>query len=270
MPPLRKPAVAGSFYPSDPKRLTQEMGRCLDFPPRPKKRAVGVVSPHAGSIYSGRVAGELYSQINIPDRLILLSPNHTGYGVPFSIWPKGSWETPLGKAKVDEELAASFMNQCPLLEEDEEAHQTEHSIEVQIPFLQFLKKQFAFVPLTLSHVSYSDCVTVGHALAKTIRFSKKPVLIVASSDMNHYENQKIAEEKDRLAIEQILRLDPKGLYETVHQKRISMCGVIPTTVMLVAAQGLEATKAELVRHATSGEVTKDYGSVVGYASLIVS
>ncbi|MBI2082541.1 MAG: AmmeMemoRadiSam system protein B [Deltaproteobacteria bacterium] len=269
MPPLRQPAVAGSFYPSDPKKLSEELKRCLDFPPRPKKTSIGVVVPHAGYIYSGRVAGELYSQINIPDRLIIMSPNHTGYGVPFSIWPRGEWETPLGKAKVDEELAASFMNQCPLLKEDEEAHQFEHSLEVQIPFVQYLKKDFAFVPITFSHLRFEQCVEVGQAIAEIIQKSKQPILIIASSDMNHYESQKIAETKDQLAIGQILKLDPKGLYETVHQTQVSMCGIIPTTVMLVAARELGATKVELVHHATSGDVTKDYGSVVGYASLIV-
>lgn len=267
---IRHPAVAGYFYPGDPESLRLELKRCLSHQAPTKKKAIGIVAPHAGYRYSGGVAGEVYGQVEIPDRLIVMSPNHTGEGAPYSIWPRGEWQTPLGNAKVDEELAAHFMKNCPLLKEDIEAHRGEHSLEVQIPFLQFLKKDFQFVPLTLSHIPFEQCRKVGLALAKTIRESKNPVLIVASSDMNHFENQQVAEKKDFLAIERVRAVDPQGLYETVGKNSISMCGIIPATVLLVAARELGATKGDLVRHATSGDVTGDYGSVVGYAGLIIA
>lgn len=267
--PIRKPAVAGYFYPGEPDSLRKELERCLSAPPSQKK-AIGIVSPHAGYIYSGGVAGEVYQRVELPNRFIILSPNHTGAGEPYSIMPEGEWATPLGSAQIDEELAKKFMGRCPLLTEDLEAHRTEHSLEVQIPFLQYLKKDFRFVPVTLSYISYKACEEVGRALAKTIRETQDPILIIASSDMNHYESQQIAERKDFLAIEKIEALDPQGLYETVKKNGISMCGIIPTTIMLVAAKELGATKGELIRHATSGDVTGDYGSVVGYAGLIIS
>ncbi len=265
----RKPAVAGMFYPGESAALRRELDRCL-VDSEKKKNAVGVVVPHAGYKYSGTVAGQVYGQIQIPDKLIILSPNHTGDGAPYSLWPRGAWTTPFGPARVDEELASRFQKNCALLEEDEGAHRSEHSLEVQLPFLQHLKKDFSFVPVTLSYVTFEPCRQVGLALAQTIRESKEPILIVASSDMNHYQDQMTTEKKDAMAIEQILKRNPEGLYEAVRKNRISMCGIIPTTVMLVAANELGATKAELIRHATSGDVTGDYESVVGYAGLIVS
>lgn len=270
MSSLRRPAVAGQFYPADPEKLKKEIERCLSLKLTPGKKAVGVVLPHAGYIYSGRVAGEVLGQIEIPKKIVILSPNHTGYGLPCSMMTRGKWETPLGKALIDEELADHFLKNCPLLQEDEEAHRLEHSLEVQIPFLQYLRNDFRFVPLTLSHLPFEACRQTGIALAKTIRETGESVLMIASSDMNHYENQETTLKKDQLAIDQILALDPEGLYETVRKNGVSMCGIIPATVMLVASCELGAKKAELVRHATSGDVTGDYGSVVGYAGLIVS
>jgi AmmeMemoRadiSam system protein B len=266
---VRRPAVAGYFYPGEPDKLRKELERCLPNP-APTKRAIGIVAPHAGYIYSGGVAGEVYQRVELPNRFIILSPNHTGAGEPYSIMPEGEWMTPLGSARIDEELAKKFMERCPLLTEDDEAHRGEHSLEVQIPFLQYLKKDFRFVPVTLSYIPYKACEEVGRALAQIIRESKEPILIIASSDMNHYESQQVAERKDYLAIEKIKAVDPEGLYETVKKNSISMCGIIPTTATLVAAKELGATKGELIRHATSGDVTGDYGSVVGYAGLIVS
>ena len=275
---IRKPAVAGHFYPADPKKLEEELRRCLAGTPpsttAPKKKAIGIVAPHAGYKYSGAVAGCLYRQIELPRRFIILSPNHTGHGKPFSIMPRGHWEMPLGPASIDEPLASRFMKNCPFLEEDTGAHAAEHSLEVQIPFLQYLKKDFSFVPVTLSYIPFEHCRLVGEALTTTIqetlKESPEPILIIASSDMNHYESQQIAERKDKLAIDKILALDPQGLYETVRKERVSMCGIIPTTVMLAAARRLGATRAELVQHATSGDVTGNHSSVVGYASLIVA
>ena len=202
---IRKPAVAGSFYPADPEKLRAELTRCLEPAVASKQRAVGAVAPHAGYRYSGAVAGGLYRRLDLPQKFVILSPNHTGLGVPFSIMPEGGWETPLGTAPIDAGLASRFMKNCPLLQADDRAHRTEHSLEVQIPFLQRLKKNFSFVPLTLGHISYPDCESVGVALAATLREAEGPVLIIASSDLNHYEDQETAMEKDRWAIDKSWR-----------------------------------------------------------------
>lgn len=267
---IRKPAVAGYFYPGEEARLRRELERCLLHPTKKKIPAIGIVSPHAGYKYSGAVAGEVFGQIEIPNRLVVLSPNHTGEGAACSLWSKGGWQTPLGLAEVDEELAARFLSNCPLLKEDTAAHRAEHSLEVQIPFLQFLKKDFRFVPLTLSSIPLEECRKVGIALARTIREAKEKILIIASSDMNHFESREIAERKDFSAIERIQELDTDGLYQTVRQNRISMCGIIPVTVMLFAAKELGATTGKLIRHTTSGDITGDFKSVVGYAGLVIS
>jgi AmmeMemoRadiSam system protein B len=267
--PIRRPAVAGTFYPDDPNALRAELDRCLSPLTQKKQKVLAIVVPHAGYKYSGSVAGEVYGQIEIPDRLIVLSPNHTGDGVPYALMPEGAWQTPLGVAKIDAELASRFQQHCPLLKNDAAAHRSEHSLEVQLPFLQRLKKDFSFVPLTLSYIPYERCEEVGRALAQTIQETKESILIVASSDMNHYQDQATTEVKDFLAIREIESLDPRGLYETVREKKISMCGIIPTTVALIAALALGAKKAQLIRHATSGDVTKDYKAVVGYAGITI-
>lgn len=267
---VRKPAVAGYFYPAEPEKLKGELERYLTPLPREKKKAIGIIVPHAGYRYSGAVAGRVYGSLDLPKKFIILSPNHTGEGHPFAVMPKGAWETPLGGVPIDETLAGHFMKNCPLLAGDEAAHRAEHSLEVQLPFLQYLRKEFSFVPVTLMHASLEHCRAVGTALAQTIREVSEPVLMIASSDMNHYESHAVAEKKDKLAIEKIIALDPEGLYETVKKNGISMCGIIPATVMLVAAKELGAKKGELIQHTTSGDVTGDYGSVVGYAGLVVS
>jgi hypothetical protein len=268
--PVRPPAVAGYFYPGDPKSLRAELDRCLPPVPAKKKKAIAVVVPHAGYKYSGAVAGEVYASIEIPRRTVVLSPNHTGEGLAYALMPEGAWRTPLGDAPIDSDFAARFRKNCPLLEEDAAAHRAEHSLEVQLPFLQRLKEDFSFVPLTLSYIPFERCAEVGRALAKTVRETPEPVLIVASSDLNHYQDRVTTEAKDFSAIRRIEALDPQGLYETVRKERISMCGIIPVTVALVAALELGAKKAELVRHATSGDVTGDYKAVVGYAGLVIS
>lgn len=267
--PIRPPAVAGYFYPGEPIALQRELDRCLKRAPSAKSQALAIVVPHAGYKYSGAVAGEVYDRVQISDRVVILSPNHTGEGVPYSLMTEGSWRTPLGDARIDADLASRFQRNCPLLEEDAAAHQAEHSLEVQIPFLQRLKADFSFVPLTLSYVPFERCAEVGRALARTIRETSEPVLIVASSDLNHYQDQATTEAKDFAVIRRIEALDPPGLYETVRKERISMCGIIPVTVALVACLELGAKKAELVRHATSGDVTGDYKAVVGYAGIII-
>lgn len=265
---IRRPAVAGYFYPSDPSVLRKDISKFIE--PAEKLEAIGIVVPHAGYQYSGAVAGKVYSRIEIPKKIILLSPNHTGLGAPFSIMSRGSWSLPMGNVPIDEKLAAELMKACPLLEEDSEAQRREHALEVQLPFLQFLNEDFTFVPITLGHVSFEKCEKVGKSIADCIRKEKEPVLIIASSDMNHYEPHDETLAKDQRAIDEILRRDAANLYKTVHDEGISMCGIIPTTIMLIAANLLGARKAELIDHKTSGDVTGDKSAVVGYAGIILS
>lgn len=266
---LRQPAVAGTFYPASPSTLKKTIADCVDSQ-AVREKAVAVVVPHAGYKYSGRLAGATYSRVDLPRRFIILSPNHTGLGAPGAVWPEGEWQTPLGAAPIDAGLTAALLKGCSALRADEEAHRGEHSLEVQIPFLQQLVGDFTFAAVTLMRGNLDTLKSIGEAIAQIVREADEEILIIASSDMNHYENQKTTEEKDRKAIEQIVALDAMGLFETVRDHRISMCGVIPATIALVASHALGASRATLVGHATSGDVTGDYGSVVGYAGLIIS
>jgi AmmeMemoRadiSam system protein B len=238
------------------------------FTPQP---AIGVVVPHAGYIYSGKVAGATYTRVAIPSRTIILCPNHTGFGVPLSIMSSGSWQTPLGELQIDGELAIALMASDPDLEEDSEAHRREHAIEVQLPFLQnrLHGMDTRFIPITVGLSDWAALERLGKAIAETIQRIDRNILIIASSDMNHYESDAITRVKDARAIEQLLKLDARGLHETVRRERISMCGVGPATAMIVASRSLGATDAELVKYATSAEVSKDFDRVVGYAGVVV-
>jgi len=268
---IREPAVAGRFYTDDPSSLRREVRGFLHAGAAPsQEKVIGLVSPHAGYVYSGQVAGDVFARVEIPRKNLVLGPNHTGLGAYAAINRSGTWNTPLGSAKIDSVLAQSLMDLCPLLQEDSAAHQREHSLEVQLPFLQVLREDFEFVPLCLSHFRYADCESLGTAMAQLIAASGEDILMIASSDMNHYESQERTLLKDQRAIDCILELNPQKLYQRVHEEAISMCGIIPTTCMLVAALELGAKRAELVKHATSGDVSGDYAGVVGYAGIIVA
>ncbi len=265
---IRQPAVANQFYDGDPARLGYELGKLIG-PVKGAQPALAIISPHAGYIYSGRVAGKAYSKVVVPKTAVVLGPNHTGLGAAAAIMTEGTWAMPLGNVPVNKELAATILNNSRFLMNDVQAHLHEHSLEVQIPFLQYRQPQLQIVPICLSHISYEACEDIGVSIANGIQSHGEDVLIVASTDMTHYEPQEQAEAKDRLAIERILGLDPKGLYKTVLSYGISMCGIMPTTVALIAALALGATEADLVAYATSGDVTGDYASVVGYASFVI-
>jgi AmmeMemoRadiSam system protein B len=269
---VRLPAVAGQFYPADSRELRSEVETFTrdTETAEPKLRAFGCVAPHAGYIYSGSVAGDVYRRLELPARYIILSPNHTGRGEPLAIMSQGAWRTPLGDVAVDEELASDLKQRFSLLTEDEAAHRFEHALEVQLPFLQVLRPQFTFVPITVGTSHYEVLSALGVAIAAAIRNAGEQILIVASSDMNHYESDSVTRAKDRRAIEQILALDPRGLYDVVRQAKISMCGYGPTTAMLTAALKLGAQEAELLGYATSGDVSGDREKVVGYAGIAVS
>ncbi len=274
---VRHAAVAGYFYKGSPEGLRKQVSDFIT-PAVMRKKAIGIVVPHAGLIYSGSVAGAVYSSIELPDTIVLIGPNHTGLGAPVSLMAKGAWETPLGVVSIDETLAAAIISQSPRIREDELAHFREHSLEVQLPFIQYLKSDFKIVPIQMLDTRLETCQELGRAVASAIldrrgggkgRESSNRVLIVASSDMTHYEKASAAKEKDFKAIQQILNLDPEGLYHTVREFGITMCGYGPAVAMLTAVQLLGATKAEMVKYANSGETSGDYDQVVGYAGIIV-
>ena len=235
----------------------------------PKINALACMVPHAGYIYSGHVAGAVFSQITIPRLCVVIGPNHTGLGRPLSIMSEGEWETPLGSVPVATDLARKLMKAFSPLTEDSEAHHAEHAIEVELPFLQTLQPDLSFVPVTLGTQQFDLLEALGHALANVILAQGEPILIVASSDMNHYENDDITRAKDTKAIEQILKLDARGLFDAVKKENISMCGLGPAVTMLAAAKRLGAASSELIQYATSGDVSGDREMVVGYAGIVI-
>ena len=266
----RAPAVADRFYPGDPEQLRSTMDIFVPtVAAEEKKEALAVVMPHAGYVYSGATAGATISRVRVPETVLIMGPNHHGRGAALALGTE-NWRMPMGTVAIDRQLAAGILQHSAQVVEDSEAHLFEHSLEVQVPFLQQVQQQLRIVPIVVSHIPYDLCRTVARDLAAAIREHRQPVLIVASTDMSHYESRQQAAKKDRLAIERILALDPQGLYATVLGSRISMCGVIPTTIALLAALELGATRAELVRYTDSGETSGDISQVVGYAGLIIS
>ena len=266
--PIREPAVAGAFYPDDPKALEAMVRRLV---PRARRAtpAIGVVCPHAGYQYSGSVAGSTLARTVIPERVILLGPNHTGFGAPFSIMTRGAWRTPLGEVPIDGPLADELVAATGVLQPDEAAHRNEHSIEVQLPLLQHLQPAVRIVPIILTSAPWEAYHRIGQGIAEIVRRSRDPVLLVASSDLTHYEPQETAKTQDAKALAAIEAVDPERLMKTVLGEHISMCGYAPTTAMLVAARALGAIRGELVEYRTSGDETGDYESVVGYAGVII-
>jgi len=266
----RRPAVAGQFYASSASELSEEVGAYIKSGIK-KEKAIGVISPHAGLMYSGQVAGAVFSSIEFPETFIIISPNHTGLGTPVSIMTSGEWQMPTGELEVDEKLAVKIADLCGVADADPSgrAHVMEHSIEVQLPFILYLSKDVRIVPITLMTDSLDAFRMLGEAVADAVREAGYPVTIVASSDMSHYEEETVARIKDKKAIDMVLALNPEGLYSTVKREGISMCGYGPATTMLYAAKKLGAEKAELIKYMTSGDVNRDYSQVVGYAGVIV-
>jgi MEMO1 family protein len=268
MEALRQPAVAGRFYPGDRATLVQDLESYLS-PAAASRPAIGCIAPHAGYMFSGPVAGAVFANIQVPQRCIVLCPNHTGRGRPLAIMSSGAWQTPLGSVPIDSDLASILKDQFPLVSEDHEAHRSEHAIEVQLPFLQKRQPHFAFVPVALGTGNFETLEKLGEALGEVLKAQPEPVLIVASSDMNHYESDRITRVKDHKAIDRILALDARGLYDTVIKEDVSMCGFGPAVAMLTAAKILGANSAELIKYATSGDVSGDRDMVVGYAGIVV-
>jgi AmmeMemoRadiSam system protein B len=270
---LRAPAVAGRFYPGDPDDLRAEALGYLSEASSTNQapvRALGCIAPHAGYMYSGHVAGAVFARIDVPRRCIVLCPNHTGMGRALAVMSEGAWQTPLGDVAIDGELAAALKQRFPALQEDAAAHRAEHAVEVELPFLLLRQPELTFVPIALGTGQFEILEQLGKAVADVISAQADPVLIVASSDMNHYESDMVTRAKDHRAIERILILDPCGLFDVVTQQSISMCGLGPAVVMLTAARQLGAKSAELVKYATSGDVSGDRDMVVGYAGVVVA
>lgn len=264
---VREPAVAGQFYPGTRDALRASVKDMTSE--GPVHRAIGVMVPHAGYMYSGTVAGSVFGGVELPCCCVILGPNHTGVGPAASIMTSGAWRTPCGETVIDDALAGAILENSDFLQADTLAHSFEHSIEVQLPFLQCRRDDAKFVPISMMTASPAVCHDIGHAVAAAVKVSANPVLIIASSDMTHYESQDRARYKDQLALERILELDGDGLLETVTDNNISMCGVAPTAAMIFASQELGATEADLVRYRTSGDMTGDYDQVVGYAGVII-
>lgn len=264
----RDPAVAGRFYQGTKTGLTAEVARFIDLNIN-KEECLGAVSPHAGYIYSGAVAGNVLSRINYKESIIVLGPNHTGIGKPYAISSSGLWHMPMGDISIDAELAGIILETSRHIKEDPSAHVDEHSIEVQLPFVQFMKKDIKFVPIIISYSDKKILKEIGLELADSIKKIGRPVVIISSSDMTHYETRESAAKKDKKAIDAMLNLDEDKLFDEITMWDISMCGFAPTIVMLSALKKLGAKKAELIDYKTSGDVSGDYSSVVGYAGIII-
>lgn len=264
---LRPPAVAGRFYPGDPEALRAAVAELVGGPRTPVP-ALALLAPHAGYIYSGALAGLTWASVDVPERVILLCPNHTGEGARRSIWPDGHWSFPGGKLEVDAELAARLADRCGLTP-DTDAHRREHAIEVHLPFVHARRPGAKIVPICLAGLSLDECRAIGQGIAATLPDFGGRTLIAASSDMSHYIAATEARTLDGMALERFLALDPAGLYRVVRARQITMCGVIPATIALHAAiaQGADATR--LIGYTNSGEQSGDFAHVVGYAGAIV-
>jgi len=268
---LRLPAVAGRFYPANAAELTALIREYLVADPsNPPTKVKACLVPHAGYVYSGHVAGAVFARVAVPKKILVLGVRHYPRGEQAAILSSGAWRTPLGDARVDEQLAEALKKACPLLREDSVAHSTEHSLEVQLPFLQVLAPGFTFVPVALGTVRFESLTEIGEGIGRVLENSKEDVLLLTTSDLNHYENDDTSRKKDGKAIEQLLTLHPKGLYDACREENISMCGLGPATAMLTALNKLGAKRPELVKYATSADVSGDRSAVVGYAGMIFS
>ena len=265
---VRNPIAAGQFYPASASQLEAMIGKLVDEKAE-KEEAIGLVSPHAGYIYSGPVAAAVISRIEFKDTFIIMGPNHTGMGKPFSIMTEGTWRTPLGEVAIDSELGKRILAKSSYLQEDSLAHQYEHSIEVQLPFLQYFQPEVRLVPIVFAHGGAAAYKEIGKEIASAIKELGREVVIMSSSDMTHYEPHESAREKDTQAIDAIRELDEDELLKRVRELGISMCGYAPTVSLISAAKELGAGGAELVKYQTSGDASGDYSSVVGYAGIII-
>ncbi len=266
---LREPAVAGQFYGSEPEKLSAELDDLI--PVRGSGSFFyGALVPHAGYMYSGKTAGAVYAKIALPPAVILLGPNHTGMGSPGAVWARGAWKTPLGDVGVDSFLAGKLIDDSFLFREDYDAHLTEHSLEVQLPFLKYLRNDIKIVPISLGAFSYGDCERAAESISSVLSENPMRAAVIASSDMSHYEPEKTARKKDSAAIDAMLAMDARSLYDSVRNQNISMCGYIPAVILIQAVKTLGSSKAELIEYTTSARASGDFSSVVGYCGMVFS
>ena len=265
---IRPPAVAGQFYPGTAAQVNADLDRFLR-PVEKQRDALAVLVPHAGWMYSGATAGIAFSVVRVPDRVIMLGPNHHGLGDPYAMANAGAWRTPVGDAPICEPLAKALLKNCALLTADPRAHSVEHSLEVQVPFLLRRNPNVQIVPVLIGRAVQKELREIGAAIARTIQESRERVLLLASSDLNHYEDRETSNRKDKLALDAVVNLDEETLLKQVATHNISMCGVLPAYIVLVAAKALGAKHAELLNYRTSGDVNGDYSAVVGYGAVVI-
>ncbi|MBU0758988.1 MAG: AmmeMemoRadiSam system protein B [Candidatus Omnitrophica bacterium] len=265
---IRKPVVAGQFYPQTEASLKKMLASLVDTASE-KQDAKGLILPHAGYVYSGPVAGATISKVAVKKTVVILGADHTGSGSPFSVARKDSWLTPLGEVKIDTEIAEAILRSGDLLKDDSQSHANEHSIEVELPFLQYVRSDVKIVPIIVSRADVKKYQQLAADITEGLKKVGRSVTLVASTDFTHYESRESAEAKDRLAIEAILSLDEEKLSRVVQENRISMCGAAPTCVLLAACKNIGAKHAGLVKYQTSGDITGDYSSVVGYAGMVI-
>ncbi|MEW6010436.1 MAG: AmmeMemoRadiSam system protein B [Euryarchaeota archaeon] len=276
---IRKPAVAGLFYESNPASLKKRIKWCFQHTLGPgklpikghKHNIMGMIVPHAGYVYSGPVAAHAYYQLvedGYPDTFVILCPNHTGMGSGVSTMVKGEWETPLGSVEIDQELASFMVSKSSIIDTNPQAHSQEHSCEVHLPFLQYFESDFKIVPVSMWMQDEETSLEIGESIAAAAKELKRNIVIIASTDFTHYQPQKIAAHNDHLLLEAIARLDESQMYALIRQHNISMCGYGPVAAASIASKILGARSAEILKYATSGDITGDHSSVVGYGSLL--
>ncbi len=265
---LRKAVFAGQFYPADADDL-RSMIQSFDAKPERREKARGIMVPHAGYVYSGLVAGAVYSAVEVPERVIILSTKHRMQGLDLGLWESGRWATPLGEAEIDVELSRRLMKYCPSVEFDDTAHIQEHSGEVQVPFVQYCNPAAKICCMVVRSEKLKDLQEIGRGIAKAVGAVEGEVLVVASTDMSHYVAQETAEKNDRMLIDSILALDEEKMFHDVQRYSISMCGYAPTIAMMVACKEMGSTGGTLVKYATSGDVTGEKAEVVGYAGVVI-
>lgn len=271
---IRQPAVAGQFYPAKPAEVEAELDVLLR-PAKDQFPAIAVICPHAGWMYSGATAGMVYSNVQIPDHVILVGPNHQGLGSPYALYDAGAWRIPGGDVPIDEPLAADLLDNCDLVAEDSRAHSAEHSLEVQVPMLVRANRKVRIVPLLIGggwpEAGGRDQLReIASAIVRTVQDYGKPILLLASTDLNHYEDQETSRIKDKLVLEAVVDLDEEGLMQRVKEVEVSMCGVAPTYIVIHAAKKLGAKRGTLLDYRTSGDVTGDHSSVVGYGAVVIT
>ncbi len=271
---MRAPAVSGRFYPAERAALERAVRELLGVVerPGPPRTARAAVAPHAGYVYSGLTAAHVFARLALPRLVVILAPNHTGVcRAPGggSLWEAGAFRTPLGDVPVDDTFAAELLRASPIVGVDHEAHRAEHAVEVELPFLQLLRADVRIVPLVLAWDDWEAAQSLGHALAGLVRHWPEPVLLLASSDLNHYEPAPVGELKDAQALAAVRALDGAELLRRCRDERISMCGRAPTATVLAAARALGADHAEVLDYRHSGWVTGDESAVVGYGAVVI-